>query len=140
MSLAHHSLVAWQRADDLFIRLHQLSLKAFPAYERFELRGQLRRAAFSVAANIVEGFAYFPGRRRLNFLKVSHASLAEVGYCIHVALRLGYISEAVANELERDVTQVGAPLAGLIRSARLKIAAVAGATVIFVGSLILGLA
>ena len=58
MSLAHHSLVAWQRADDLFIRLHQLSLKAFPAYERFELGGQLRRAAFSVAANIVEGFAY----------------------------------------------------------------------------------
>ena len=140
MSLAHHSLVAWQRADDLFIRLHQLSLKAFPAYERFELGGQLRRAAFSVAANIVEGFAYSPGRRRLNFLKVSHASLAEVGYCIHVALRLGYISEAVANELERDVKQVGAPLAGLIRSARLKIAAVAGATVIFVGSLILGLA
>jgi len=140
MSLAHHSLVAWQRADDLFIRLHQLSLKAFPAYERFELGGQLRRAAFSVAANIVEGFAYSPGRRRLNFLKVSHASLAEVGYCIHVALRLGYVSEAVANELERDVKQVGAPLAGLIRSARLKLAAVAGATVIFVGSLILGLA
>ncbi len=140
MSLAHHSLVAWQRADDLFIRLHQLSLKAFPAYERFELGGQLRRAAFSVAANIVEGFAYSPGRRRLNFLKVSHASLAEVGYCIHVALRLGYISEAVANELERDVKQVGAPLAGLIRSARLKLAAAAGATVIFVGSLILGLA
>jgi len=139
MSLAHHSLVAWQRADDLFIRLHQLSLKAFPAYERFELGGQLRRAAFSVAANIVEGFAYSPGRRRLNFLKVSHASLAEVGYCIHVALRLGYISEAVANELEGDVKQVGAPLAGLIRSARLKLA-VAGATVIFVGSLILGLA
>ena len=48
MSLPHHSLVAWQRADDLFIRLHQLSLKAFPAYERFELGGQLRRAAFSV--------------------------------------------------------------------------------------------
>ena len=140
MSLAHHSLVAWQRADDLFIRLHQLSLKAFPAYERFELGGQLRRAAFSVAANTVEGFAYSPGRRRLNFLKVSHASLAEVGYCIHVALRLGYISEAVANELERDVKQVGAPLAGLIRSARLKLAAAAGATVIFVGSLILGLA
>ena len=46
MSLAHHSLVAWQRADDLFIRLHQLSVKAFPAYERFELGGQLPRAAF----------------------------------------------------------------------------------------------
>jgi four helix bundle protein len=118
MSLHHHSLVAWQRADDLFIRLHQVSLKGFPAYERFELGGQLRRAAFSVAANIVEGFAHSPGRTRLNFLKVSRASLAEVGYCIHVARRLGYLSEAVAKELEVQVKQVGAPLGGLIRSAR----------------------
>ena len=51
MSLRHHSLIAWQRADDLFIRLHQLSLKQLPAFEKFELGGQLRRAAFSVAVN-----------------------------------------------------------------------------------------
>jgi four helix bundle protein len=70
MSLSHHSLVAWQRADDLFIKLHQLSLKAFPAFERFELGGQLRRAAFSVASNIVEGFARPKGRARLNFLNI----------------------------------------------------------------------
>ena len=127
MSLAHHSLIAWQRADDLFIRLHQLSLKAFPAYERFEMGGQLRRAAFSVAANIVEGFAHSPGRTRLNFLNIARASLAEVGYCIHVALRLGYVSETIAAELESEVRQVGAPLAGLIRSARLNLAAKAGA-------------
>src|SRR2546428_13988975 len=139
MSLAHHSLVAWQCADDLFIRLHQLSLKAFPAYERFELGGQLRRAAFSVAANIVEGFAHSPGRTRLNFLKVSHASLAEVGYCIHVARRLDYISEAVANELELQVREAGAPLAGLIRSARLKLAAATGAAIL-IGALIIRLA
>ena len=37
MPLHHHTLVAWQRADDLFIRLHQLSLKVLPAFERFEL-------------------------------------------------------------------------------------------------------
>jgi hypothetical protein len=49
MSLRHHSLIAWQRADDLFIKLHQLSLKQLPAFEKFELGGQLRRAAFSVA-------------------------------------------------------------------------------------------
>lgn len=64
MSLSHHTLVAWQRADDLFIKLHQLSLKAFPAFERFELGSQLRRAAFSVPVNIVEGFAKPKGRAR----------------------------------------------------------------------------
>jgi len=136
MSLAHHSLVAWQRADDLFIRLHQLSLKAFPAYERFALGGQLRRAAFSVAANIVEGFAYPASRRRVNFLNTSRASLAEVGYCIHVARRLGYLSDAVAKNLEVQIKQVGAPLAGLIRSERVNAAAKTGLTVLLICAIV----
>jgi four helix bundle protein len=118
MSLSHHTLIAWKRADDLFVRLHQLSLKAFPPFEKFELGGQLRRAAFSVAVNIVEGFARPAGKARLNFLNISQSSLAEVGYCIHVAQRLGYLSEKLARELETEVKQVGAPLAGLIRSER----------------------
>jgi len=58
----------------------------------------------------------------------------------YVARRLGYISETVANELEIQVKGVGAPLAGLIRSARLRLAAATGATVILIGSLILRLA
>jgi four helix bundle protein len=95
MSLSHHSLVAWQRADDLFIKLHRLSSNAFPASERYELSSQLRRVAYSVAANIVEGFARRHRRDRLHFLNIAESSLAEVGYCIHVARRLGYISEAL---------------------------------------------
>ncbi len=116
MSLSHHSLVAWQRADDLFIRLHQLSLKRFPAFERFELGQQLRRAGFSVACNIVEGFARRHVKERVNFLITSQSSLAEVGYCIHVARRLGYITPPEAESIEAEINQVGAPLAGLIRS------------------------
>src|SRR5438874_664385 len=136
MSLPHHSLVAWQPADDLFIKLHRLSLKSFPANERFELGGQLRRSAFSVAANIVEGFAHAPGRSRLNFLNVAQASLAEVGYCVHVALRLGYVSEVAAGELENEVKHVGAPLAGLIRSTRLNLVTKAGAIGVVLGCLV----
>ena len=118
MALAHHSLIAWQRADDLFVELHHLSIKQFPGFERFELGGQLRRAAYSVAANIVEGFAKPKGKARLNFLNIAQSSLAEVGYCIHVARRLGYVSELAAAEVELEIKKVGAPLAGLIRSER----------------------
>jgi hypothetical protein len=39
-----------------------------------------------------------------------------VGYCIHVAERLGYISKEISDALETDIKQTGAPLAGLIRS------------------------
>jgi four helix bundle protein len=119
VSLRHHNLIAWQRADDLFIKLHMLSSKQFPARERYELGTQLRRAAYSVAANIVEGFARRHGRERLHFLNIVESSLAEVGYCIHAAMRLGYVSEVAAGELDRDVRSVGAPLAGLVRSTRL---------------------
>jgi four helix bundle protein len=122
MPLHHHTLIAWQRPDGLFIKLHQLSLKVLPAFERFELGSQLRRSAFSVPVNIVEGFARPKGRARLNFLNISQSSPAEVGYCVHVARRLGYLSEIVAEELEREIDQVGAPLAGLIRSERLQVA------------------
>jgi 23S rRNA-intervening sequence protein len=57
MELPHQNLVAWQRADDLFIEVHQLTRQQFPAYERYELGSQVRRAAYSVPANLVEGVA-----------------------------------------------------------------------------------
>jgi hypothetical protein len=40
---------------------------------------------------------------------------------IHVAFRLGYINETAATELDLEIRKVGAPLAGLIASERLKI-------------------
>ena len=115
VTLPHHSLIAWQRADDLFVDLHTLS-KEFPAIERFELASQLRRAAFSVPVNIVEGFGRQPGKERLYFLQIALASLAEVDYCLHVAQRLGYISAENHRTLETRVKQTAAPLRGLMQS------------------------
>ena len=113
--LPHHSLVAWQRADDLFIRLHRLSV-GLPTLERYELGSQLRRSAFSVPVNIVEGLAQSGPREKRRFLRVARASLAEVGYCLHAARRLNYIDEAEYSELELEVRKVAAPLRGLIKS------------------------
>ncbi len=117
-SLRHHSLVAWQRSDDLVVKRHQLSKKYFPASERFELGSQIRRAAYSVPANIMEGFARRYRRSRLHFLNIAESSLAEVGYCVHVANRLGYFSDELKRELEEEIRRASAPLTGLVRSTR----------------------
>ena len=114
MPLPHESLVAWQRADDLFIRIHKLT-KTFPDHERYELGSQSRRAAFSVAANIVEGFARYPPKERAQFLRIALASLAELSYCVHAASRLEYISAELKNEIDRELRSVDAPLRGLLR-------------------------
>ncbi len=118
MSLPHHKLVAWQRADDLFIEIHQLTRKVFPPEEKYELSSQLRRAAYSVPVNIVEGNARQYAKERFHFLNIASASLAEVGYGLHAAHRLGYLLPARYDELEKRVRQVAAPLNGLMERYR----------------------
>ena len=71
MALAHHNLVAWQRADDLFIEVHRLTLQRFPAHERYELGSQIRRSAFSVPANIVEGNARSSVSEKIRFFNIA---------------------------------------------------------------------
>ena len=54
-------------------------------------------------------------KERLHFLHVASGSLAEVGYCLHAARRLGYIDESTYRERELEIRKVAAPLNGLIR-------------------------
>ncbi|MGE3401471.1 MAG: four helix bundle protein [Vicinamibacterales bacterium] len=115
MTLPHHSLVVWQRADDLFVDLHAIS-RTFPSFEQFELARQLRRSAFSVPVNIVEGTARFTDPDKLHFLQQGLASLAEVGYCIHVAVRLGYLPKEEQKRIDLRIRRVSAPLRGLMKS------------------------
>ncbi len=89
MSLPHHNLVVWQRADDLFIEIHQLTHKRFPIEEKYELSAQLRRAAYSVPANIVEGTQREHAKESLHFCSIASASLAEVGYGLHASIDSG---------------------------------------------------
>jgi four helix bundle protein len=114
MPLPHESLIAWQRADDLFLRVHTIS-RAFPREELYSLTSQLRRAAYSVPANIVEGFGRYGARERSHFLEVALASLAELSYCIHVARRLPYIDEITKETLNTELRRVSAPLRGLMQ-------------------------
>jgi four helix bundle protein len=122
MPLGYHKLVVWQRADDLFIDLHRLTLQDFPREVRYELGSQLRRAAYSVPANIIEESAREHVRERLRFFNIASASLSETGYGLHATRRLGYVSNETYVDLERRVRQVAAPLNGLIRNLRLRLA------------------
>ncbi|MGH9176111.1 MAG: four helix bundle protein [Vicinamibacterales bacterium] len=77
-------------------------------------RRKMRRAAYSVAANIAEGFASDSPAVRLRYSRIAVASLAELGYGLHVAERLGYLAKDVTDSMNGRVSQVAAPLHGLI--------------------------
>jgi four helix bundle protein len=114
VTLPHQNLAAWQRADDLFLDIHRLTHHQVTRFERFELGSQLRRAAWSIPANIVEGLARGPGLDAIRFLKIARASLSELGYGLHACRRLGDITNADFAEFELKLRAVGGPLQGLI--------------------------
>ena len=76
--LRHYSLIAWQRADDLFIAVHRLAMRSFPPSERFELTAQLRKAAYSIPANIAEGFKRMGKADKVRFYNISEGSAEEL--------------------------------------------------------------
>lgn len=118
MSLPHHNLDVWKRADDFFIEIHQLTHKKFPREEKYELSSQIRRAAYSVPANIVEGSQREHPKESLHFCSIASVSLAELGYGLHAARRLGYLLPAGYEAFEEKIRMIAAPLHGLMAKYR----------------------
>ena len=111
----YHRLLAWQRAHALVLLVYELTEK-FPKYELFGLTKQLRDAAVSVPANIVEGYARGTSKQYLYHLNVAWGSLAEVEYYLELAFDRGYINAEQYESAEALRREVAYLLHRLIRS------------------------
>ncbi len=106
---------AWKFADDLTVALYEHT-RSFPREQIYGLTSQLRRAAYSVPANMAEGASRESKRDYLHFLYISRGSLSETQYFVHLAERLGYLPAMEAEKLNLQVKQTFACLHGLIRA------------------------
>jgi four helix bundle protein len=70
MSRDHRKLRVFASGDELVLEIYQATQR-FPRSEQFGLQAQLRRAAISVATNIVEGSARRSAREYGNFLNIA---------------------------------------------------------------------
>jgi len=102
-------------ADSLVTDVYSLSAN-FPASERFGLQSQLRRAALSAAANIVEGSARRTSREYLHFINIAAASAAEARYLVQIAARLDLLSESDSTRLVTGYTEVAGGLHALLHA------------------------
>ena len=96
---AYKKLIVWQLADELVHVVYDASIH-FPKEELYALTSQVRRAALSVAANIIEGHARNSKNEFRHFLSISLGSLAEVEYYLEFALKRKYLTQEQFNRLD----------------------------------------
>jgi four helix bundle protein len=97
--MPYKSWTAWQEAHALVLAIYEAT-DVFPLSERYGLTSQLRRAGFSVAANIAEGVAKRGSREFRRFLDIAIGSLSEISYAILLAKDLGLLSSEQVARLE----------------------------------------
>jgi len=102
-------------ADDLTVAVYDRT-RSFPKEEIYGLTSQLRRASYSVPANIVEGASRESKKDYLHFLYIARGSLSETQYFIRLAQRLNYLSPEEADALQRQTELTFGCLHGLIRA------------------------
>jgi four helix bundle protein len=106
---------AWRLADDLTVAVYDRT-RSFPKEEIYGLTSQLRRASYSVPANIVEGASRESKKDYLHFLYIARGSLSETQYFIHLARRLNYFGQGESDALRGQAKMTFACLHGLIRA------------------------
>jgi four helix bundle protein len=113
MARDYTKIKAWQLSDKLAIMVYNVT-RSFPRSEIFGLTSQMRRAAVSVSANIVEGSARKHQSEYLQFLYTSIGSLVELGYYIRFSKEIGYLDRQNFDDLNSLYEQTIRTLRALI--------------------------
>jgi len=112
-------LKVWQIAMDLSVKIYHFTQTEGPIKRDFGLKDQLQRSAVSVPSNIAEGETRNSINQRLNFFNYATASLAELHTQIIISYRIGYLSEELYQELDRDCIDLSVRLQNFINYRRI---------------------
>jgi four helix bundle protein len=97
----HRKLRVFALADELTLRVYHAT-RVLPVEERYGLTAQIRRAAVSVASNIVEGCARETDKEYGRFINIAFGSAAEAHYLLSVARRLQMLTDDGCTKVEND--------------------------------------
>ena len=105
-------LDVWQEARRFVLKVYDIQSK-FPAFEKYGLADQLRRAVISVSSNIAEGSGRRSWKDKIRFIEYAYGSLMEV-YCqLILADDLHYLDEGCMDDVRLSVEHIGKMLSGL---------------------------
>ncbi len=98
--------------------IYKTEVPVLPNSEQYELTRQIKRAAYSVPVNIVEGSGRNSEKDFVHFLDISFGSILEVEYCSLLIKDLSYLDSKLYTTLNEKINHIKAMLTGLIKSIR----------------------
>ncbi|MFA6427379.1 MAG: four helix bundle protein [Candidatus Magasanikbacteria bacterium] len=116
-----YELDAWKKGHDLVLEIYLIT-KDFPKDELYGIISQMRRAVYSITANIAEGFARFHFKDKVRFYYQARGSAAEIQNFLFISKDLQYISGEQSKILWIKSVDVIKLINGLIRSTETQIA------------------
>lgn len=108
-------LEVFKLAHSLVLDIYKLT-ENFPQEEKFGLINQMRRSAYSIPMNLIEGSNRLSTKEYRRFVGIAKGSTGEISYQILLAKDLGYVSEEICLELENKYKIVIKMLSNLAKS------------------------
>lgn len=105
----------WKEAHHIVLTIYEITNR-FPKSEKYGLISQIRRAAVSIPANIVEGNSRGTLKSFLSFLYIARGSLEELRYLIYLAKDLDYINQNDYQRIEKKCIKLSIKLNRMIQS------------------------
>ena len=107
---------------DVFKLSHSLTLeiygitKSFPDEEKFGLISQMRKAAYSIPMNLMEGAHRLSSKEYRQFIGIARGSVGEMKYQLLLVRDLNYISDNEYSDLMSKYERVSQMLTKLAKS------------------------
>jgi len=114
----YRKIIVWEKAHALVLKIYAEAFDDFPQDESFRLVSQIKRAAYSIPLNIVEGASRNTDKDFAHFLDVALGSCVELEYALFLTKDLGFLSLDKYQDFNIRTGEVKAMLIGFIKKIR----------------------
>ena len=108
-------LIVWQNSHALVLEMYRV-IQSYPSEEKYALCDQIKRAAYSIPSNIVEGHAKQSNKEFRRYLFISRGSLEELRYFLILSRDLDYINQELYVKFENQCNKLSYQLNNFINT------------------------
>lgn len=112
---SYRDLFVWQLGMEVCESVYKIT-RTFPQHELYGLTSQIRRCSVSIPSNIAEGHLRGHRTEYRQFLSIAYGSGGELDTQLLLALRVGYINDAVYQDIHKKLESLMRMLNRLISS------------------------